>query len=76
MAWIDEGDKATLFISNAGFGIGAPGQNVQNTATVLRLELSIPEGKAPEVTGQTVIGSGFGAKADASVFLSAPPVSP
>ncbi len=72
MAWIDEGDKATLFVSNAGFGIGAPGQPVQNTATVLRLELSIPAGNAPEVTGQTVIGSGFGAKADASVFLVGP----
>ena len=72
MAWIDNGDKATLFVSNAGFGIGAPGQAVQNTATVLRLELSIPAGKAPDVTSQTVIGSGFGAKADASVFLVGP----
>lgn len=72
MAWIDEGDKATLFVSNAGFGIGAPGQPVQNTATVLRLELNIPAGKAPEVTNQTVIGSGFGAQADASVFLVGP----
>lgn len=72
MAWIDNGDKATLFLSNAGFGIAAPGQPVQNTATVLRLELNIPEGKAPEVTSQTVIGNGFGAKADASVFLVGP----
>lgn len=72
MAWVDKGDKATLFVSNVGFGIGAPGQPVQKTATVLRLELNIPEGKAPEVTGQTVIGSGFGAQADAGVFLIGP----
>ncbi|WP_026439347.1 NHL repeat-containing protein [Acidocella facilis] len=72
MAWIDEGDKATLFLSNAGFGIGAPGQPVQNTATVLRLELNIPAGKPPEVTSQTVISTGFGAQADASVFLVGP----
>ncbi len=72
IAWIDEGGKATLFLSNAGFGIAAPGQPVQNTATVLRLELNIPAGKVPEVTSQTVIGSGFGAKADASVFLVGP----
>ena len=72
MAWIDNGGTATLFVSNAGFGIGAPGQPVQNTATVLRIELSIPAGKPPQVTGKTVIGSGFGAQADAGVFLIGP----
>ena len=72
MAVIDHGDTATLFLSNAGFGIGAPGQAVQNKATVLRLELAIAPGKAPVVTSQTVIGNGFGAQADASVFLIGP----
>ena len=72
MAWVDEGDKATLFVSNVGFGIGAPGQEVQNTATVLRIGLDIPAGQAPQVTSQTVIGNGFGAQADASVFLVGP----
>ncbi len=32
----------------------------------------IPAGKPPEVTGRTVIGSGFGAQADAGVFLIGP----
>ena len=72
MAWIDNGGSATLFVSNAGFGIGAPGQPVQNSATVLRIEMSIPAGKPPQVTGKTVIGSGFGAQADAGVFLIGP----
>lgn len=72
MAWVDDGDKATLFVSNAGFGIGAPGQAVQNTATVLRIGLDIPQGQVPKVTSQTVIGSGFGAQADANVFLIGP----
>ena len=72
MAWIDNGATATLFVSNAGFGIGAPGQPVQNSATVLRLGLSIPAGKPPQVTSKTVIGSGFGAQADAGVFLIGP----
>lgn len=72
MAWVDNGMEATLFVSNVGFGIGAPGQAVQHSATVLRIELAIPEGKAPEVTNQTVIGSGFGAQADAGVFLIGP----
>lgn len=72
MAWIDNGDSATLFVSNAGFGIGAPGQPVQNTATVLRIGLNIPKGQPPQVTSKTVIGNGFGAKPDASVFLIGP----
>lgn len=72
MAWIDNGDSATLFVSNAGFGIGAPGQAVQNTATVLRINMDIPPGQPPRVVNETVIGNGFGAQADASVFLIGP----
>jgi sugar lactone lactonase YvrE len=72
MAWIDNGDSATLFVSNAGFGIGAPGQAAQKTATVLRIGLSIENGKPPVVTDKTVIGTGFSAQADASVFLIGP----
>jgi len=72
MAVIDHGDTATLFLSNAGFGIGAPGQAVQHQATVLRLNLVIAPGKPPAVTSQTVIGDGFGAQADAGVFLIGP----
>jgi sugar lactone lactonase YvrE len=72
MAVFDNGDTATLFVSNAGFGIGAPGQPVQHKATVLRLDLAIGNGKPPAVTSQTVIGDGFGAQADAGVFLIGP----
>jgi len=72
MAVIDYGDTATLFVSNAGFGIGAPGQPVQHRATVLRIGLAIGAGKAPAVTSQTVIADGLGAQADAGVFLIGP----
>ncbi|HEY1858524.1 hypothetical protein [Acidocella sp.] len=72
MALIDNGDTATLFMSDVGFGIGAAGQAVQYKANVLRLALAIPSGKPPQVTSQTVIGSGFGAQADAGVFLIGP----
>jgi hypothetical protein len=72
MAVIDKGDTATLFVSNAGFGIGAPGQPVQHKATVLRIGLAIADGKPPVVTSQTVVGDGFGAQADAGVFLIGP----
>ncbi len=72
MAVIDTGGTATLFVSNAGFGIGAPGQAVQHKATVLRIRLSMLAGKPPVVTSQTVIGDGFGAQSDAGVFLIGP----
>jgi DNA-binding beta-propeller fold protein YncE len=74
MAVVDNGDHATLFISMAGFGVGGADGNppVFKQATVLRLELDIPQGKAPVVKQETVIGSGFGAQADKGVFLVGP----
>jgi sugar lactone lactonase YvrE len=59
-------------MSNAGLGIVPQGQPVQHKATVLRMDLTIPPGKAPVVSGQTVIADGFGAQADPSVFLIGP----
>ena len=41
-------------------------------ATVLRLELSIPEGKPPVLMSQTVVGEGFAARADLDNFLLGP----
>jgi hypothetical protein len=74
MAVVDNGSTATLFVSNAGFGVGsADGEPpVVNQATVLRIELSIPEGKPPVVTSQTVIANGLGEQADKAVFLIGP----
>lgn len=72
MAVIDNGDTATLFLSNIGPGIGAPGQPVQHQASVLRLNLAIAPGKPPAVTSQTVIASALPAQSDAGVFLIGP----
>jgi hypothetical protein len=74
MAVIDNGDSATLFVSNAGFGVGSPDGDprVVNEATVLRIKLSIPEGKPPEAVDQTVVGSGFGSQPNKDVFLIGP----
>ena len=72
VAVIDNGSSATLFVSNTGFGVGAPGQDVVKQATVLRIGFSIPAGKPPVVTSQTVIASGFGEQADKSVFVIGP----
>jgi hypothetical protein len=72
MAVIDNGTTATLFVSNTGFDVGAPGQAVVDKANVVRLNLSIPPGKPPTVVDQTIIGSGFGQRADKDVFIIGP----
>jgi hypothetical protein len=79
MAVIDRGSTATLFVSMVGTitspdvkdaATGDPA--VVHKATVLRLELAIAAGKPPTVTSQTVIGDGFGARADKDSFLVGP----
>jgi sugar lactone lactonase YvrE len=80
MAVVDNGATATLFISMAGFGLTPPGVKdpatglpiVHRTATVLRLELAIPDGQPPKLLSQTVVGSGFAARADLDNFLLGP----
>ena len=80
MAVEDDGDHATLFISMAGFGLTSPGvidretglPVVKRAATVLRLELGVPAGKPPVLVSQTVVGSGFAARADRDNFLLGP----
>jgi hypothetical protein len=80
MAVVDNGTSATLFVSNAGFGVGgtAPGPGpdgdppVFKQATVLRVDLDIPNGQPPSIKHETVIASGFGARADKGVFLIGP----
>ncbi len=79
MAVVDNGEHVTLFVSNAGFGVGGlkgvpTGETppVSNKATVLRIELDVPQGKAPVIQSETVIGDGFGARADKGVFLVGP----
>ena len=80
MAVIDRGDSAVLFISMAGFGV--PGPEVidpqtrfpvtLHNATVLRLELSVPEGQPPVLQSQTVIADGFAQRADRDNFIFGP----
>lgn len=74
MATLDEGDSATIFVSNTGFGVGSPDGEppVVNQQTVVRLKLSTKNGEPPKVVSQTVVGSGFGARADKDVFVIGP----
>ena len=72
MAVIDNGDTATLFVSNTGFGVAAPGQDTVFKANVLRVDLTIPPGQPPSVKRETVIADGFGERADPDVFIVGP----
>jgi hypothetical protein len=80
IAAIDNGTNAILFISMAGQDVPGPGVRDPQTgrpvivrkATVLRVELSIPEGKPPVITSQAVIANGFGQRADKDAFLVGP----
>jgi hypothetical protein len=80
IAAIDNGTNAILFVSMAGQDVPGPGVRdpgtgrpvIVNKATVLRFELSIPEGKPPVITSQTVIANGFGQRADKDAFLVGP----
>jgi hypothetical protein len=80
IAQIDNGSNATLFVSMSGFDV--PGPFVRDPvtgypvtvkkATVLRIDLSIPEGKPPVITGQTVVANGFAQRANLDAFLVGP----
>ena len=80
IASVDNGDTATLFVSMAGFDV--PGPQVHDPATgysvtvkkaiVLRLDLSIADGKPPVITSQTVVGNGFSERASKDSFLVGP----
>jgi hypothetical protein len=74
MATIDDGDTATIFVSNAGFGVGSPDADprVVNQQTVLRVKLAIKNGELPSVVSQTVVGNGFDAQPNKDVFLIGP----
>ncbi len=80
MAVIDNGTSATLFVSMSGFEVPGPEVRDPNTgypvtvkkATVLRIGLSVPEGKPPVITSQTVIADGLSQRADKFVFLVGP----
>jgi hypothetical protein len=80
MAVVDNGTSATLFVSMSGFDV--PDWHVMdpktgyslvvNKSTVLRLQLSVPEGKPPTITSRTVVANGLGQRANRDVFLIGP----
>ena len=80
IALVDNGDTAKLFISMAGFDVPGPQIRDPQTgypvtikeATVLRLDLSIPQGKPPVINSQTIIASGLSQRANKDSFMVGP----
>ena len=80
ISWQQHGNHATLFISMAGFGLPGPDvldpstrlPVVKHQATVLRLNLDIPNGKPPTIVNETVIGDHYAQRADRDNFLFGP----
>lgn len=80
IATVDKGATASLFISMAGFDVPGPevhdpatGYSVTiSKATVLRLDLTIADGKPPVIAKRTVVANGFGQRADKDVFMIGP----
>lgn len=68
----DNGTSATLFVTNTLFGVTKTGTTQVDQGTVQRLTLTEPPNAAPAVTGNTLIGAGFGERPDASAFVKGP----
>jgi hypothetical protein len=80
IATVDNGSTASLFVSMAGFDVPGPevhdpatGYSVTvKKATVLRLDLTIADGKPPVIAKRTVVADGLSQRADKDVFLIGP----
>lgn len=76
MAVIDKGDSAILFVSNTGYGVGAPPASgsapIVSKATVVRIPLGIPQGGKPVHGDIIVVADGFAEQADKGVFIIGP----
>ena len=70
---VQDGDReAKLFVTNVLNGTVAASPNVVNTATVLRINLSVSDTQMPSIESMTVIGSGFPARTDPLALVVGP----
>ena len=70
----DEGNQAALFVTNVLNGTVAANGKVVNKATVIRIELTVPnQGNGmPSRQSTTIIGSGFSARTDPAALVIGP----
>ena len=72
MTAVEQGNTATLFVTNVLNGTVAAGGNVVNRGTVVRLVLGTASGTAPMVESSTEVGSGFGEHTDPAALVVGP----
>jgi hypothetical protein len=74
MTALDQGSKATLFVTNVLNGTVAASPNVVNKGTVVRFVLNVPaQGNViPSIASTTVIGSGFSERTDPAALVIGP----
>jgi hypothetical protein len=65
-------DGAALFVTNVLNGTVAAGGAVVNRGTVVRIDLHIEQGEAPEEVSRTIIGSGFSERTDPGAVVIGP----
>jgi hypothetical protein len=68
----DNGNTATLFVTNTLVGLSKTATAQANQGTVVRLSLASTTTDPPKVTSETLIGAGFPEKADAAAFVKGP----
>jgi hypothetical protein len=74
MTALDQGNQATLFVTNVLNGTVKASPNVVNRQTVVRIVLNVPnQGQGvPSADSTTTIGSGFSARTDPAALVLGP----
>ena len=72
MTAVDNGNSATLFVTNVLNGTVAASPNTVDGGTVVRIGLTITSKGDPTVSGETVIGNGFPERTDPAALVVGP----
>jgi hypothetical protein len=68
----DDGDTATLFVSNTLIGVNANSSAAVDKGDVVRLSLAQTATSAPKVTAETEVAGGLAERPDAAAFVKGP----
>jgi hypothetical protein len=68
----DNGDTATLFVTNVLYGVKDAGDKVVNQGTVARLSLTQTQSAPPRVTAETDVATGLPERQDAAALIKGP----
>ena len=68
----DDGNTASLFVTNTLVGVTASTTGKVNQGDVVRLSLSQTSTSAPKITAESVVATGFPESPDAAAFIKGP----